>query len=57
MQKLQGQKPEKYCFYQNVLRDSKKSKFIKQQEAIELFSSLRIKASLVKVPLVGPVFF
>ena len=36
--------------------DSKKSKFIKQQEASGLLSSLGIKTSLSKIPLVGPVF-
>ena len=35
--------------------DSKKSKFIKQQEASGLLSSLGIKASLSKIPLVGPL--
>ena len=36
--------------------DSKKSKFIKQQqEASELLSSLRIKTPLSKIPLVGPL--
>ena len=33
--------------------DSKKLKFIKQQEASGLLSSLRIKAPLSKIPLVG----
>ena len=35
--------------------DSKKSKFIKQQEASELLRSLGIKAPLSKIPLVGPL--
>ena len=34
--------------------DSKKSKFIKQQEASGLLSSLGIKAPLSKIPIVGP---
>ena len=34
--------------------DSKKFKFIKEQEADVLLSSLRIKAPLNKVPLLGP---
>ena len=34
--------------------DSKKFKFIKEQEANVLLSSLRIKAPLNKVPLLGP---
>ena len=37
--------------------DSKKSKFIEQQEASRLFSSLGIKAPLSKIPLVGPPLF
>ena len=36
--------------------DSKKSKFIKQQEASELLCSLGIKTPLSKIPLVGPFF-
>ena len=35
--------------------DSKKSKFIKQQEASELLRSLGIKTPLSKIPLVGPL--
>ena len=37
--------------------DSKKSKFIKQQEASGLLSCLGIKAPLSKTPLVGPLLF
>ena len=37
--------------------DSKKSKFIKQQEASGLLSSLGIKAPLSKIPLLGPLLF
>ena len=37
--------------------DSKKSKFIKEQEASELLSSLGIKTPLSKIPLVGPLLF
>ena len=37
--------------------DSKKSKFIKEQEASGLLSSLGIKALLSKIPLVGPLLF
>ena len=37
--------------------DSKKSKFIKQQEASGLLSSLGIKTPLSKIPLVGPLLF
>ena len=37
--------------------DSKKSKFIKQQEAGGLVSSLGIKTPLSKIPLVGLLLF
>ena len=37
--------------------DSKKSKSIKEQEANGLLSSLGIKTSLNKIPLVGPLLF
>ena len=40
-----------------VMCDSNKSKFIKQQEASGLLSSLRIKTLLSKIPLVGPLLF
>ena len=40
-----------------ALCDSKKSKFSKQQEASGLLSSLGIKISLSKIPLVGPLLF
>ena len=36
------------------MRDSKKSKFIKGQQASGLLSSLGIKAPLSKIPLVSP---
>ena len=36
---------------------SKKSKFIKKQEANELFSTLRIKTPLSRIPLLGNVLF
>ena len=35
--------------------DSKKLKFIKQQEASGLLSSLGTKTPLTKIPLVGPL--
>ena len=38
-----------------VLCDSKKSNFIKQEEASGLLSSLGIKTPLSKIPLVGPL--
>ena len=37
--------------------DSKKSKFIKEQEASGLSSSLGIKTPLNKIPLLGPLLF
>ena len=37
--------------------DSEKSKFIKQEEATGLLSSLEIKTPLSKIPLVGPLLF
>ena len=37
--------------------DSKKLKFIKEQEASGLSSSLGIKTPLSKIPLVGPLLF
>ena len=40
-----------------VVCDCEKSKFIKQQEASGLLSSLGIKSPLSKTPLVGPILF
>ena len=37
--------------------DSKKSKFINEQEASGLLSSLGINAPLSEIPLVGPLLF
>ena len=37
--------------------DSKKSKFIKEQEASGLLSNLGIKTPLSKISLVGPLLF
>ena len=39
------------------LCDSKKIKFIKEQEARGLLSSLGIKTPLRKTPLIGPLLF
>ena len=39
-----------------AVRDSKKSKFIKEQEAGGLLSSLRIRTPLSQIPLLGPFF-
>ena len=38
-----------------TVRDSKKAKFIKQQEASGILSSLEIKVPLSKTSLVGPL--
>ena len=40
-----------------AMSNSKKSKFIKQQEASGLLSSLRIRIPLSQIPLVGPLLF
>ena len=40
-----------------VVCDSKKSRFIKEQEARELLSSLGIKTPLNKIRLLGPLLF
>ena len=40
-----------------VVYDSKKSKFLKQQEASGLLSSLGIKTPSIKIPLVGSILF
>ena len=40
-----------------AVRDSKNSKFIKEQEASGLLNSLGIKSPLSKIPLVGPLLF
>ena len=37
--------------------DAKKSKFIKGEEAKELFSNLGIRAPLSKIPLLGDILF
>ena len=44
---------------ERVVCDTKKSKFIKEQEAsgLLLLSSLGIKTPLSKIPLVGPLLF
>ena len=40
-----------------AVRDSQKSKFIKEQEASGLLSRFRIKTHLNKIPLLGPLLF
>ena len=37
--------------------DSKKSRFISEQEASGLFSSLGIKTPLIQIPIVCPILF
>ena len=54
---MQGQKTEEILLSNYVICDSKKSKFLKQQEASGLLSSLGIKTPLSKIPLVGPLLF
>ena len=54
---MQEHKTEDYCFYQNTVCDSKKLKFIKEQEASGWFSSWGINAPLSKIPLVAPLLF
>ena len=39
------------------VRDSKKLKFIKEQEVSRLLSSLGIKTPFNKIPLLGPLLF
>ena len=40
-----------------VVRESKKSKFIKEQQAKGLLSNLGTKTSLNKIPLLGDILF
>ena len=40
-----------------IVWDSKKPRFIKEQEANRSLSSLGIKIPLSRIPLVGPIFF
>ena len=40
-----------------AVRDNKKSKFIKEQEASGLLSCVGIKRTLSKIPLVAPLLF
>ena len=47
----------KMLFWKCAVCDSKKSKFIKEQEASGLLSSLGIKTPLSKIPLVGLLLF
>ena len=47
----------KIMMLSSVICGSKKSKFIKKQEASKILSSLGIKTPLSKIPLVGDIFF
>ena len=40
-----------------VICGSKKSRFIKNQEAKGLLSKLGIKTPLIKIPILGDIFF
>ena len=40
-----------------AVRESKKSRFIKEQEAGGLLNSLEIKTPVSKIPLVDPLLF
>ena len=40
-----------------VVRDSKKLRFIKNQEVIGLLSNLGLKTSLSKIPILGDTLF
>ena len=52
------EKPGRIMILSNrAVCDSKKSKFIKEQEASRLLSTLGIKAPLSKIPLVGRLSF
>ena len=58
IQKLQGQKNGRIILLSNcVVCNSKKSKFLKQQGASQLLSSLGIKISLSRITLAGPLLF
>ena len=54
---MQEQKTRTMLVSKCAVCDSKKSKFIKQQEAIGLLSSLGIKTLLSQIALVGPLLF
>ena len=58
MRKLYGQNNGRIMLLSKCeVFDSKKSKFIKDQETGGLLSSLRIETPLSKIPLVGPLLF
>ena len=54
---MQRQKRENNNSSKCAVCDSKKSRFIIEQEATGLLSSLEIKAPLSQISLVGPILF
>ena len=54
---MQGKKWKNNDFIKCAVCDSKKSKFIKEQEATRLLTSLAIKTSLSKITLIGFLLF
>ena len=54
--KVKKIKTEEQCFHQTVrFFIVKKSRFIKEQDAVGFLSRLRIKTTLNQVPIVGPI--
>ena len=47
----------KQCYYQNAISDSKKSGYVKNQEAKGLLSNLGVKTALSKVSILGDILF
>ena len=54
---MQKQKWKANALSKCAVCDSKKSKFIKYQEASRLLSSLGIKTPFIRIPLIGPLLF
>ena len=54
---MQGQKTRIMLLSNSVVCNSKKSKFLNQQEASGLLTSLGIKTPLSKIPLPSPLLF
>ena len=46
-----------FLLSKSLVYNSKKSKFLKEQEARGLLSSLRIRTPLSQIPFAGPVLF
>ena len=58
IQKLQGQKTQRIIILSKCeMYPTKKTIFIKVQEARGLLSTLRTKKPLTKIPLVAPIWF